>query len=108
MNARILIYNGNDNDNITLISVDINKFLLATKYYKLTDQIKECFKNKYIIKNLRKAKTIIEWQIMPNLDVSILKIDYSAFIYNLLKEKNLTNYKFKNILINARNFIEIF
>lgn len=37
----------------------------------------------------------------------MLKIDQSAFIYNLFEYKNMTNYNSINILMKARFFIDI-
>lgn len=37
----------------------VNNFLLASKHQKLLDWIKECFKNKYNVKDVGKIKTII-------------------------------------------------
>lgn len=44
---------------------------------------------------------------MQNWDAGILKIDQSAFIYNLLKKENLTDCNTINIPMKARNFIEM-
>lgn len=86
----------------------MKNFLLVAKYCKLLNQIKSCFKNKYNIKDFRKAKTINEQQIMQNQDVSTLKIDQLAFIYDLLEEKNLINCNSINILMKNESFIEMF
>lgn len=85
----------------------VNNFLLASKHQKLLDWIKECFKNKYNVKDVGKIKTIIGWQVIQNWDAGILKINQSAFIQDVLEEENLTDCNFVNIPIKAGYFIKI-
>lgn len=59
------------------------------------------------MKNLKEVKTIIRWQVTKNLNIKILKIYQSIFIYNLLKNENITNYNCINIPIKVRYFIDM-
>lgn len=45
--ASILIHHGDESDDITMISVYVDDFLLASKHRRSLDWIKECLKNEY-------------------------------------------------------------
>lgn len=105
--ASILINHGKESDDVTMISVYVNDFLLASKHRRSLDWIKECLKNEYNVKDLGEVKTIIGWQVTRNWDVGTLKIDQSAFIRDLLEEENLTDCNAVNIPMKAGSFIEM-
>lgn len=105
--ASILIFQGHEKDNITMISVYVDDFLLALKQQALLDLFKESLKNEYNVKDLRVVKTIIGWQVTRDLDAGTLKINQSAFIRDLLEEENLMDCNSVNIPMNARGFIEM-
>lgn len=105
--ASILIHHGHKADDITMISVYVDYFLLAAKYRKSLDWIKESIKNEYNVKDLGNVKTIIGWQVTRNWDAGTLKIDQSAFIRDLLEEENLTDCNSVNIPMKAGSFIEM-
>lgn len=46
-----------------MVNVYIDDFLLASKHWKALDWIKQKFKDKYNVKDLREMKTIISWQV---------------------------------------------
>lgn len=62
---------------------------------------------KYNVKDLEKVKIIIRWQVIRDFDIEMLKIDQSAFINNVFKSKNITDYYFVNNLIKAKYFIDM-
>lgn len=59
IDVSILIYHRKNIDNIKMISIYIDNFLLAIKYWTIIDKIKNNFKKKYNIKDFDKVKTII-------------------------------------------------
>lgn len=63
--------------------------------------MKNFISTEYNIKELRKVKTIIRWQIGQDTIAGIMKINQSAFIWNLVIEKGLTRYNANIILIKA-------
>lgn len=70
--------------------------------------LKNLLTEKYNIKNLDKRKIIIEWQIIRNIAVCIMKIDQSAFIKNLVIQKRLIKCNTNVIAIKASSDIEMF
>lgn len=78
LDISILIYYGKNSENITIISVYIDNFLLASKYQTSTNWIKSNLKEEYNMKNFGNIKTIIGWQVTRKSE--ILKIDQSIFI----------------------------
>lgn len=48
-------------ENITIVNMYIDDFLLISKYRKALDWIKQKLKDEYNIKNLEEMKTIIGW-----------------------------------------------
>lgn len=88
-----------------MIRVYIDNFLLASKYIISTDWIKDSLKAEYNVKDLGEAKTIISWQV--TWYERILKIDQSAFIQDVLEEKDLTGCNLVNILMKTSSTINI-
>lgn len=105
--ASILIHHGKEEGDITMVSVYVDNFPLASKHRTSMDWIKKNLKEEYNVKNLEEVKTIIGWQVTRNWDSATLKIDQSAFIRNLLKEKNLADCNSVNIPMKAGSVIEI-
>lgn len=69
--------------------------------------LKESLLRKYNMKNIEDVKTIIGWQVTRDLDTKTLKIYQSAYIWDLLEEKNLIDCNALTILMKARSVIEI-
>lgn len=90
-----------------MISVYVDDFLLASKYKHCMDWIKNKFKNEYNIKEMGEIKMIIGCQVTQNLETRTLKVDQSAFICDLLKEKNLMDCNLVNITMKAGSIIEM-
>lgn len=61
----------------------------------------------YIIKNLCKVKTIINWQVTKNKIDKTIKINQLVFIRDLVIEKKLIKYNVNNISIKTKLTIEI-
>lgn len=105
MDPSILIHHGKQPDNITIISVYVDDFLLASKYRASMDWIKDKLKAEDNVKDLEEVKTIIGWQITRH--EGTLKTDQSAFIRNLLEEKDLTGCNSVNIPMKAGSVIDM-
>lgn len=69
--------------------------------------LKSHLKAEYNIKDQKKIKMIIGWQVIRKLEVTTLKIDQSAFMTDLLEEKNLARCNSVKIPIKADSIIEI-
>lgn len=52
-------------------------------------------------------RIIIGWRVICNLDARMLKIDQSAYIWELIEEEGLSNYNLTNIPIKASSFIDM-
>lgn len=61
--ASILIHHKKKDDDITMINVYVDDFLLASKYRHSMDWIKSRLKKRYNVKEIREIKIIIGWQI---------------------------------------------
>lgn len=61
----------------------------------------------YKMKNLRKIKTIIKWQIMRDTVVRTMKVDQSAFIRDLVIKEELIELNANFITIRARSAIKM-
>ena len=85
--ASILIHHGHETGDITMISVYVDDFLLASKLRTLLDWIKENLKNEYNVKDLGEVKTIIGWQVTRNWDAATLKIINQRSYGTCLKKK---------------------
>lgn len=69
----ILIYYEKNSDNITMISIYMDNFLLASKHQTSTNWIKGKLKEEYNMKDFNNIKIIIGWQVTRKLGT--LKID---------------------------------
>ena len=67
-------------DEIKIVSVYVDDFLLASNTIKNLDKLKAMLSNAYNVKDLGKVKTIIGWQITQDPVAQTMKIDQSAFI----------------------------
>ena len=84
----------------------VNNFLLALKTCQLVNWIKKTLNSKYNVKNLAEIKIIIRWKVINNIKAKTLKIDQSAFIWNIIKEEGLSGYNATNIM-KAGRFLDI-
>lgn len=71
------------------------------------DSLKQILSRKYDMKNLKKVKTIISWQVKRDLGIRKFKIYQSVFIKNLVNKKNLINCNSPTIPIKAKSTIEM-
>lgn len=69
--------------------------------------VKKVVLNKYNIKNLKKIKPIIRFQLIKGYKVKILNINQLAFKYNFIKNKNIINYNIIIILMNVNFYINL-
>ena len=85
---------------ISIISIYVNDFLLASNNINIFEDPKKLFTKEYNTKDLGKTKLIIKWQIHGNL-TKTMKIDQSVFIHDLMIDERLTKYNANIILIQA-------
>ena len=102
----ILIWQS-DTGEISIVSVYIDDFLLASDTIKNLDKLKVVLSNAYDIKDLNKVKTIIGWQITRDLVAQTMKIDQSAFIWDLVMEENLYDCNANVVPIKTGSAIDI-
>lgn len=62
-NTSILIYYDKDKDNVTIMSLYIDNFLIVAKHQNLMELFKSYFKVEYNVRDLEKVKIIISWQV---------------------------------------------
>lgn len=77
-------------DEISIVSVYVNDFLLASNTMAVLKTLKKLLAKEYEMKDLGEVKTIIGWQITRDTAARTMKIDQSAFIRDLDIEKILT------------------
>lgn len=94
-------------DKMILISVYIDKFLIAAKHQKSVNLTKKKLKKEYNVKYLEEVKTIIEWQVIQNQELFILKINQSAFIRSIFEEDVMQDCNPVNTTMKIGNFIEM-
>ena len=86
---------------ISIVSVYVDDFLLASSTMKTLNALKQFLARKYDTKDLGKIKAIIDWQIKRDTAASTIKIHQSAFISDLVIEKGLINCNANVIPIKA-------
>lgn len=69
--------------------------------------MKKLLTNKYNLKNLGKVKIIIRWQVTRDMAASIMKINQSSFVRDLIIEEKLTDYNANIIPMKAKSVIKI-
>lgn len=90
-----------------IVNIYIDNFLLAANSMQALDNLKKNLSKEYNIKNLGKVKIIIKWQIIRDLFTRTIRVSQLAYIKDLLKEKNLTNYNALTIPMKAGLFIKM-
>lgn len=88
-----------------MVSVYVDDFLLASKHWKLLDQIKKKLKKEYNVQNLGEVIIIIGCQVTQG--ISTMKIGQLAFIRNLVEDEGMQNCNPISTPIKAGNFIEM-
>lgn len=73
----------------------------------LLEELKRCFAKEYNIKDLKKIKKTIRWQISRDTTLYTIKINQSAFIRDLVIEKGLTKCNPNVILMKTGSVIDI-
>lgn len=76
---------------ISIVSVYVDDFLLASNTMNALNALKEALSKEYDVKDLGEVKTIIGWQITRNPATQTMKIDQSAFIRDLVTEENFSD-----------------
>ena len=92
---------------ISIVSVYIDDFLLASNTIKNLDELKAALSNAYDVKDLGEVKTIIGWQITRDPIAQTMKIDQSAFIRDLVMEENLSDCNANVVPMKAGSAIDM-
>ena len=92
---------------MSIVSIYIDDFLSVSNMIKNLDKLKVAFLNVYNVKVLDRVKTIIRWQIIRDFVTQIMKIDQSAFIWDLVIEENLSNCNANVVLMKAESAINM-
>ena len=95
------------NKEITLVSVYVDDFLLASHTIATLEAVKKELAKEYNVKDLGEVTTIIGWQMTRDLATKTLKIDQSAFVRDLVIEEGLTNCNSNVIPMKAGSAIEM-
>ena len=88
-----------------MVSIYVDDFLLASKYRKPLERIKKKLKEEYNVKDLGEVKMIIGWQVTRG--PSMIKIDQSAFIRDLIEDKGMQDCNPVSMPMKAGNFIKM-
>lgn len=78
-------------DEISIVSVYVDDFLLASNTMTTLRALKASLAREYDTKDLGEVKTIIGWQIHRDPAAGTMKIDQSAFTRDLVIEEGLTD-----------------
>lgn len=89
------------------MNVYVDDFLLVSNTMRDLETLKKLLTKEYEIKDLGEVETIIGWQVTRNTTARNMKIDQSAFIRDLVIERELTECNANSIPIKARSTIEI-
>lgn len=92
---------------ITIVSIYVDDFLLASNSMPALENLKESLAIEYEMKDLGEVKTIIGWQITRDLATRTIKVSQSAYIRDLLEEENLTDCNAPTIPMKAGSSIEM-
>ena len=92
---------------ISIVSMYVDDFLLASNTMKTLNALKQSLVGEYDTKDLEEVKTIIGWQIKQDTAASTMKIYQSAFIRDLVIEERLTDYNANVIPIKAGSSIKM-
>lgn len=103
----ILIRKSADGTEISIVSVYVDDFLLASNTMETLELLKQLLAKQYDMKDLGEVKTIIGWQITRDPAMGTMKIDQSAFIRDLVIEEGLTDCNAPVILMKAGSAIEM-
>lgn len=74
---------------LIFVRVYVNDLLLGSRSYMALEWLKDQLIKEFQIKDLAKAKTIIEWEITRDIKVGMLKIDSKKYIQDLLKAEKM-------------------
>ena len=92
---------------ISIVSVYVDDFLLASSTMKTLNALKQSLAGEYDTKDLGEVKTIIRWQIERDTAASTMKIHQSEFIRDLVIEEGLTDCNANVIPMKAGSSIEM-
>ena len=94
-------------DEISVVSVYVDDFLLASNTMANLKALKASLAKEYDTKDHGEVKTIIGWQIHRDPAAGTMKIDQSAFIRDLVIEERLTDCNSNVIPMKAGSSIEM-
>lgn len=94
-------------EEISIVSVYVDDFLLASNTMAIFDGLKGSLAKEYDTKDLGEVKTIIGWQISRDTAMGTMKISQSAFIRDLVYEEKLTDCNANVIPMKAGSAIDM-
>lgn len=94
-------------EEITLVSVYVDDFLLASNNADKLETTKRELGKEYNIKDLGEVEAISGWQITRDPSTQTLKIDQSSFIRNFVIKESLTNCNSNVIPMKAGSAIKL-
>ena len=94
-------------DEISIVSVYVDDFLLASNTMATLNALKASLAREYDTKDLDEVETIIGWQIHRDHAAGTLKIDQSAFVRDLVLEEGLTDCNANVIPMKAGSAIDM-
>ena len=94
-------------DEISIVSVYVDDFLLASNTMATLNALKASLAREYDTKDLGEVETIIGWQIHRDPAAGTMKIDQSAFVRDLVLEEGLTDCNANVIPMKAGSAIDM-
>lgn len=94
-------------EEITLVSVYVDDFLLASNNADKLETAKRELGKEYNIKDLGEVEAISGWQITRDPSTQTLKIDQSSFIRNFIIKESRTNCNSNVIPMKAGSAIKL-
>ena len=94
-------------DEISIVSVYVDDFLLASNTMTALNALKASLAKEYDTKDLGEVRTIIGWQIHRDSAAGTMKINQLAFIRDLVIEEGLTDCNANVIPMKAGSSIEM-
>lgn len=79
----------------------MDNVLLGFRSYTALEWLKHELINKFEIKDLCKAKTIIKWEIIRDVKEKTLKIDQKRYIQDFLEAEKMISYHIIVLFIKA-------
>lgn len=106
LNGDASIMSRHEDEEISMVSIYVDDFLIASKKVDTVQSIKADLSKEYNVKDLGETKVIIGWQVTRDIEKGTLKIEQSAYVGYLLEEDR-TDCKSVNIPTKAGSTIDM-